>query len=266
MTIDNNQEVDVLNLPPRTKKHGKRSKAKKEDNKKHEKWFEAEQKKNKKHVKRSKVKQDNTKREKRSKVEQDENQSIYTRRGKQQHEEDEQETQNSKKESKRKLNYAIIRLLLTLFILIVILLITHQKWEAHVNLPFSSKPTTTTDNLAGEQVKVLPNNSGSHTIGLEAKPNVAIEPETSVDEDENENEEPEQIQPPEAQEEPVVSGEESNQPQYYQVMEEDTLFSIAIKFYGSKQGMEILKEANELTSDQVNIGEVLLIPKQEQKK
>jgi LysM repeat protein len=40
----------------------------------------------------------------------------------------------------------------------------------------------------------------------------------------------------------------------------ETLFSLAKRYYNSQSGMDIIKRANNLTSDQINVGQVLKIP------
>nr|WP_240793434.1 LysM peptidoglycan-binding domain-containing protein [Psychrobacillus vulpis] len=46
----------------------------------------------------------------------------------------------------------------------------------------------------------------------------------------------------------------------YVVKNRDTLFSISIKFYGSRKGETLIKNANNKRSDIVIIGETLVIP------
>ncbi|WP_042355237.1 LysM peptidoglycan-binding domain-containing protein [Bacillus rubiinfantis] len=47
---------------------------------------------------------------------------------------------------------------------------------------------------------------------------------------------------------------------YHKVQSQDTLYKIAMTYYHTPDGMEIIKEANHLTNDQVNIGQILRIP------
>lgn len=54
--------------------------------------------------------------------------------------------------------------------------------------------------------------------------------------------------------------ESSKEARIYTVQPKDTLFSISMKFYGSRDGEAIIKKANGKTSDIVIIGETLRIP------
>lgn len=47
---------------------------------------------------------------------------------------------------------------------------------------------------------------------------------------------------------------------YHTVAANETLYRIAMKYYNSKTGIEIIKQANQLTSDNVLAGQVLKIP------
>ncbi|MFC4409888.1 LysM peptidoglycan-binding domain-containing protein [Chungangia koreensis] len=54
--------------------------------------------------------------------------------------------------------------------------------------------------------------------------------------------------------------EETEQSRQYTVQRGDTLFSISMRFYGSREGESLIKEANHKKSDIVIIGETLIIP------
>ncbi len=47
---------------------------------------------------------------------------------------------------------------------------------------------------------------------------------------------------------------------YHTVLENETLYSISLKYYRNKDGMTIIKNWNKLTSNQLNKGKVLQIP------
>nr|WP_255639612.1 LysM peptidoglycan-binding domain-containing protein [Aquibacillus saliphilus] len=65
-----------------------------------------------------------------------------------------------------------------------------------------------------------------------------------------------------------IGTEETIQPEktevtYYQVKQGDTLFQIAISFYGSKEGEKVIIEANNLQDREVITGQEILIPNNE---
>lgn len=47
---------------------------------------------------------------------------------------------------------------------------------------------------------------------------------------------------------------------YHKVQENETLYSIAMKYYGNEKGMDLIKEWNNLTSTKLQKGQVLKIP------
>jgi len=47
---------------------------------------------------------------------------------------------------------------------------------------------------------------------------------------------------------------------YHTVQENETLYSIAMKYYGNEKGMDLIKEWNRLTSTKLQKGQVLKIP------
>ncbi|WP_040374468.1 LysM peptidoglycan-binding domain-containing protein [Peribacillus psychrosaccharolyticus] len=50
---------------------------------------------------------------------------------------------------------------------------------------------------------------------------------------------------------------------YHVVVPGDTLFTIAITYYHSSEGMEIIREWNQLDSDEVQLGQKLKVPVKE---
>lgn len=63
----------------------------------------------------------------------------------------------------------------------------------------------------------------------------------------------------------LVSGENSNAPitsstVYHTVQPGETIYRISIKYYQSKSGIDTIKSVNNLTSNEIRVGQVLTIP------
>ena len=67
-----------------------------------------------------------------------------------------------------------------------------------------------------------------------------------------------QEQPHESQEQPEKQSEENIA--YHTVGQGENLFRISLKYYNSQNGMEIIREANNLQGDEIQLGQVLKIP------
>ncbi len=52
----------------------------------------------------------------------------------------------------------------------------------------------------------------------------------------------------------------SNKIVYHTVKPKETLFRIAMNYYHSQSGIEIIKEANDLQTNEIHTGQVLKIP------
>jgi len=64
----------------------------------------------------------------------------------------------------------------------------------------------------------------------------------------------------EAKEEERAPDEAESAFTYHTVQENETLYSIAMKYYGNEKGMDLIKEWNNLTSTKLQKGQVLKIP------
>ena len=64
----------------------------------------------------------------------------------------------------------------------------------------------------------------------------------------------------EGKEEEHASDETEPSFTYHTVQENETLYSIAMKYYGNEKGMDLIKEWNHLTSTKLQKGQVLKIP------
>lgn len=76
-----------------------------------------------------------------------------------------------------------------------------------------------------------------------------------TDEDDSLEEDSEAIEDKETPE-----GSDTKEPREYTVQRGDTLYSISLRYYGSREGEALIKEANGKKSDIVIIGETLVIP------
>lgn len=70
-----------------------------------------------------------------------------------------------------------------------------------------------------------------------------------------------QIPPAQSSEQPsTAQNMNKNKVIKHTVRENDTLYNISIRYYGSQAGIAIIKKANNLTSDEIQLGQVLKIP------
>lgn len=112
-------------------------------------------------------------------------------------------------------------------------------------------------------------------VQLDVKPVTPVEQE----EEEESEEEPaeEQVEPTETQdqseenqseEEPVVEEEEEEQPaeepvqteRTHTVQSNETLYRIAMNYYNDPTAVDRIKQANNLTSNEISVGQVLVLP------
>ncbi|OZS79365.1 hypothetical protein CF394_02795 [Tetzosporium hominis] len=107
-----------------------------------------------------------------------------------------------------------------------------------------------------------------------------VKPVTPVEQEEEESEEEpadEQVEPTETQdqpeenqseEEPVVEEEEEEQPaeepvqpeRTHTVQSNETLYRIAMNYYNDPTAVDRIKQANNLTSNEISVGQVLVLP------
>ncbi len=112
-------------------------------------------------------------------------------------------------------------------------------------------------------------------VQLDVKPVTPVEQE----EEEKSEEEPaeEQVEPTESQdqseenqseEDPVVEEEEEEQPaeepvqpeRTHTVQSNETLYRIAMNYYNDPTAVDRIKQANNLTSNEISVGQVLVLP------
>ncbi|KHF30629.1 LysM domain/BON superfamily protein [Anoxybacillus sp. BCO1] len=83
----------------------------------------------------------------------------------------------------------------------------------------------------------------------------------TIDVDQQKEEMPQQ-KPLENEAKQEEDGSDETEPSfiYHTVQENETLYSIAMKYYGNEKGMDLIKEWNRLTSTKLQKGQVLKIP------
>jgi LysM repeat protein len=175
--------------------------------------------------------------------------------------------QKTKKE-KWKFNYPIIRLLVLFFILLPITIYSINSFKEKNQLLDSSNEKVGFENVVVGKMEETTNEEPEpiETPAEEEK----IEKEKETDENEGsvtgsdgqeeksapENKaEPEPIETPISPEKPA-----SDETTQHTVTSGDTLYSIAMKYYKSKNGIEIIKQANNLKNNGIQNGQVLMIP------
>jgi LysM repeat protein len=160
---------------------------------------------------------------------------------------------NTKKKTKWKIKYPVIRLLAIFFILLPISILS-------IYYLYDNKPVRViklNENESYETVDIADDNQGEKN-GSNIDDNLPqheiemSEINSSVEVD-KESEAQEKIE--------AEMLEESEQKVIHHIVQEnETLFSIAMKYYQTDEGMEIIKEWNHLSSSQLYKGQVLKIP------
>nr|WP_276608221.1 LysM peptidoglycan-binding domain-containing protein [Aquibacillus halophilus] len=126
-------------------------------------------------------------------------------------------------------------------------------------LQSTTNKETTTQNSAGEIVTIIDTVDRLEGQGLEE--NLQIE-NTEVSVEASREKKEEQLSDVDVINE---QGDTSNSKvEFYKVKQGDTLFSIAMDIYGSKQGEQLIADANNLQNRQVIIGQELIIPQADQ--
>jgi LysM repeat protein len=146
-------------------------------------------------------------------------------------------TKQKKKKRKWKIKYPLIRLLFVFFILLpVTILIVHHLYDD--DLPVVTVQTSS----SYEPIDIEREQSESEKI-----PKRPTQQKTIVKSDTENSEAAEK-----KQEKPQVTT--------HVVKENETLFSIAMDYYKTEKGMEIIKKWNHLQTSQLHKGQVLQIP------
>lgn len=189
----------------------------------------------------------------------------------------------SNKGVKLKIKFPLVRLLLLIFLVILLSIPLYHMWNSKYEK--SDTPSSSSDTKVGEMVSFQPVADFDDKTANDKKENTEAEKETPVieemeevdnnpsseDKDEltlvskealTQNQDQGQDQNQDQDQNQVQKVDEDPSPIYYQVKKGDTLFSIAMEFYGAKWGETLIIEANRLDRREVFAGETLLIPEQ----
>ncbi|PSL35143.1 type IV pilus assembly protein PilO [Planomicrobium soli] len=110
------------------------------------------------------------------------------------------------------------------------------------------------------KINPLPQNDGTKFADTEEEPVVVEEPDVNVDVEVNVEDDASAAATPSVQTpNPNVAGVQTAA--MHKVVKGDTLFSIAIKYYNTKDGLEWIRQANNMTGETVMAGQTLTIPK-----
>lgn len=203
----------------------------------------------------------------------------------------EQVHRKKKKKTKWKLKYPIIRLLVLCFILLPVIIFSVISYRENGKKLTGTEKTSgssvgyETINLetSGQQDENAPEktentNQGSNKPGTTEKKqeDTKVESEQSASSENTKGETQGSIEETanvkvsdKAVQQPSDAGnsqsntnttEQSNRVLYHTVKQEDTLFKLAIRYYKSKIGIEIIKNANNLQGESIYAGQVLKIP------
>lgn len=202
----------------------------------------------------------------------------------------EQLHREKKAKVKWKLKYPVIRILVLFFILLPVIIFSAISYLNGKNGP-ASEPAST-DSVGYETINLEKTKSEEHNnteAGEQDLPAVEQEAEESIEPEENAtdsqpvdtNEAAPEAQSTSNDSQPVsgVPDDKNSQPEspqtnntttnptkaqtviYHKVQPKETLFRLAMKYYNSQNGMETIKKANGLKSEEIYIGQVLKIPR-----
>ncbi|MCM3669495.1 LysM peptidoglycan-binding domain-containing protein [Mesobacillus maritimus] len=193
-----------------------------------------------------------------------------------------------------KLKFPMIRLLVLFFILLPISIysgynyLTGEKGENEkgivktegyekINIETTGlveKPKKTNEPVRFEEKDITVNTSNvpatpaplaEDSNPVDSKNMSTAEPETEVANQTYEQMEKETTaneQPNQDEQEPLVKTEDQAEGEivYHTVQKGENLFRISLKYFQSQQGMEIIRKANNLQGDEIQLGQVLKIP------
>ncbi|MCT2537415.1 LysM peptidoglycan-binding domain-containing protein [Aquibacillus koreensis] len=144
---------------------------------------------------------------------------------------------NKKTKTKWKLSFPLVRLLVVLFILIVGLMLTFNFWGKEFLTTNVIHPKNNS-NSAGELVTIISGKNAEQKDLQEESGKQQLISTTPL--------EPEDAEA-------------------YEVKVGDTLESISIEFYGNKESKSIIIEKNRLINEELEVGQVLVLPNKEEK-
>lgn len=200
-----------------------------------------------------------------------------------------------KKKTKFKLKYPIIRLLVLCFILLPIIILSvisylndgkimnvNEKTSGStvgyetVNFEKSKKENKANSNKSEEAKETKQDNSEignpeekkeEHKVDIEQPdannhPNTTVQPPSSNVDNTNkqDSDKNSQLQTETTKSPTNTTTTKTSKIIYHKVQPQETLFKLGKKYYQSANGIEIIKKANNLKSDQIQVGQVLKIP------
>jgi len=164
-----------------------------------------------------------------------------------------------KKKTKWKLKYPVIRLLVLFFILLPIIIFSVISYREGAN-KVNGVPKNTDDSVGYETINLETSNEEEEpkVEDLDQSKETNPEDNTTV-QPSNEGKQAETTEPiKKATEVPIEP--QKNSTVTHKVKPNENLYRIALKYYHSPNGMDIIMKANNLKSKQVNAGQVLKIP------
>lgn len=177
-----------------------------------------------------------------------------------------------KKKTKIKVKYPLIRLLGMFFILLPIVIFSIYTY----NESQKSSVSSTVDESKGVEAvyytdadeEVAEEDEEENTETEEALTDEKVEAETDTVEESTNAEEtnssetaPKSTTTPESTTTSNTKAEPVDQTVvYHKVQPGETIFRLAMKYYKSQSGIDIIKEANSLPSNEITVGETLTIP------
>jgi LysM repeat protein len=168
-----------------------------------------------------------------------------------------------RKKNKWKIKYPVIRLLALFFILLPITIFSMYQYLSNENGGTSDKVNTDQKGFETVGFEEEEENKGTKIEEREVAPETE---ETAPEEKKETKDENVTIPPPRN---PVLEDKqdkgqiEKEEPKVirHTVKPNETIYRIAMTYYKSKSGIDIIKKANNLQSNEIRVGQVLVIPK-----
>lgn len=177
---------------------------------------------------------------------------------------------NKKNKTKWKVKYPVIRILVLFFTLLPITIFSIYSYLGDNKLLTSEK--TSGEKNGYEEINI--ENKQDKEVGKEENSTILEDEETTEENDEkiekitNKEIEESTIEqkgedtlPSTDKDQEEVEENNSNTLVYHTVQSNETLFRIAMKYYNSQTGIEIIKKANGISGNEIQKGQVLKIPK-----
>ncbi|MGG3470820.1 LysM peptidoglycan-binding domain-containing protein [Neobacillus pocheonensis] len=192
----------------------------------------------------------------------------------------EQLHRQKKKKTKWKLKYPVIRLLVLFFILLPVIIFSVISYLDGKKINNTVK--TSNDSVGYETINLEKNDSEEKDKQVEEEQAVVNQENTettkpeensaqvnSPDQGSSANQRISDNKAGDKNSQPVQETKKSPSPTiipkksrivYHTVQPKETLYHIAMEYYHSQTGMEIIKQANHIQGDSINAGQVLKIP------